>query len=362
MNNGLNLLKMKNEKPQVITNKISNMKKAIIYMALCFGFAKTHAQNDNPYSVFGYQGKVLKTEEEISGKQMLEIINQDTSNQIKTIALDTKNGKVLYYDKNNFLIKSDTLYSEMVLRFLSPDPNEKNYPSLSPYNFVNNNPINAIDPDGRDIIFINGFSYHDNNNQFHGGSLNGWRKNNYWNNENKNFTNNVENYFNDHTTHFLSASQNYGSKAVDRQKLGYQTALQMVNSGEVQLSADNPITVVMHSQGNAYGAGYMQGILAAAKENGIEVKVNGVMLAVHQPNDINTVGIKDKSIQFTYSNDNSKVVAPMGKIPGVTDANPNNIANSEDGLDAHSAPIDKNQAFDAIKKVDQQKGIYTKKQ
>jgi len=36
------------------------------------------------------------------------------------------------------------------------DPLAGKYPSLSPYVYVADNPINAIDPDGRIIIFING--------------------------------------------------------------------------------------------------------------------------------------------------------------------------------------------------------------
>ncbi|CAF3303838.1 unnamed protein product [Rotaria socialis] len=242
-----------------------------------------------------------------------------------------------------------------------PEPLTQKYPNLSPYAVFANNPVLMTDLDGRDIVFVNGFSPHDNNSQFNGGSLDWWRKTKYWNSENKNFTTNVENYFNDHKTFYLSASQDYGSKAADRQRSGYETALAMVESGQIKLSADNPITVVMHSQGNAYGAGYMQGVLHAGKERGLDVKVNGVMLSVHQPDDINTDNIKNRSIQFTYSNDNSIYVKPMGKIKDVADANPNNIANGKSGLSAHGATIDKNEAFEAIKNTDKQKDIYTKK-
>ncbi len=38
--------------------------------------------------------------------------------------------------------------------WLNVDPLAEKYPSLSPYVYVANNPINAIDPDGRDIIYI----------------------------------------------------------------------------------------------------------------------------------------------------------------------------------------------------------------
>jgi RHS repeat-associated protein len=253
------------------------------------------------------------------------------------------------------------VYNGRIGRWLSVDQFIAKFPFASPYNFVLNNSLIAIDPDGRDVVFINGFSNHDNNNKFRGGSVSAWRKNKYWNNTNKNFTNKIGNYFNDDKNHFLSASQMYGSKAKNRQQDGYKTAIQMVKLGEIILSTDNPITVVMHSQGNAFGAGYMQGILDAAKEAKIDVKVNGVMLSVHQPNQINTDGIKDKSIQFTYGDDNSKTVAPMGKTPGIADANPDNINNSKGGLDAHSATIDKDEAFEAIKKVDKEKKIFTKK-
>ena len=217
-----------------------------------------------------------------------------------------------------------------------------------------------IDPDGRDIVYVNGYSYHDNNNKTRGGRLNNWRKNNYWN-TNRDFVGAVNSYFNDNKNHFLSASQMKGS-ASSRQELGYQTAFQMIKLGEVKLSTDNPITVVMHSQGNAYGVGYMQGLIAAAKEAEIDIDVNGVMLSVHQPNDINMMGIEDKVIQFTYSNDNANIVSPMGNIPAVENANKNSMGYEKGGLDAHSATIDTPEAFEAIKKVDIEKQIFIKKE
>ena len=35
------------------------------------------------------------------------------------------------------------------------DPLAEKYPSISPYAYVANNPLNAIDPDGREIVWLN---------------------------------------------------------------------------------------------------------------------------------------------------------------------------------------------------------------
>ncbi len=39
-------------------------------------------------------------------------------------------------------------------RWLSVDPHSFNYPGHSPYNFVNNTPLSAIDSDGKDVIIL----------------------------------------------------------------------------------------------------------------------------------------------------------------------------------------------------------------
>jgi RHS repeat-associated protein len=43
------------------------------------------------------------------------------------------------------------IYDPRIARWLSTDPLDDKYPSVSPYNFALNNPITFIDPDGRDV-------------------------------------------------------------------------------------------------------------------------------------------------------------------------------------------------------------------
>src|SRR5690554_4981828 len=47
-------------------------------------------------------------------------------------------------------------YDPVLGRTLQQDPHADSYPSMSPYSWVANNPLSYIDPDGKDIIGIDG--------------------------------------------------------------------------------------------------------------------------------------------------------------------------------------------------------------
>ena len=64
------------------------------------------------------------------------------------------NGKEL--QENSMYDYGARLYMPDIGRWNTIDPLAEKYPNISPYTYVANNPINAIDPDGRVIIFING--------------------------------------------------------------------------------------------------------------------------------------------------------------------------------------------------------------
>lgn len=126
----------------------------LVLTTLYAGFINTYAQGDNPYIIFGYEGKVLKTEEEKTGKQSLFLNTNDTTQILKTIVFNTKNQHIEYINHNDEIYKTDSLLPIFVLRFVSPDPHGENYPELNSYNFVGNMPTRAVDPDGRDIYIL----------------------------------------------------------------------------------------------------------------------------------------------------------------------------------------------------------------
>ena len=258
------------------------------------------------------------------------------------------------------------MYDPRLGRWQAMDPLAAKFSSHSPYNFVLNTPLNAIDPDGRDVIFVNGWRMFKSDESDKGISNEEQNeaRDNYWNNVNAGFTNMISEYFNDFNQIFLNGSDGDGSFARNRITEGKYMARQLVESGILELDPNTPVTLVGHSQGNAYAAGMAEEIMNLADEKGIKVDVNMVMLAVHQPKDI-SVSSDINAIQFTYNNDNSRWVKPMAingaSVWGVVNANPDNLDWVEDGRAAHSAPVDDNAAFELIMATDRRLNIFKKK-
>ena len=257
-------------------------------------------------------------------------------------------------------------------RWLSIDELTSKFPSYAPYVFAVNRPIVAIDPDGKDIIYVNGYKFMDNNNQSRDLSYQESIRTAYWDMKERNatFTTDVNTYFGEkrETSHFVNGGHSKGSLAKDRQAEGKKIGLEMINNGEIKVSTENNVmTIVMHSQGNAEGVGIAEGIIEASKAKGIDVTVNLVFLSVHQPDDIiMSDDLKKRGIQFTYANDDMKLVDPMGKISGVADANSENTnhkdeeGKDENGRKAHSDTVDGKEAMQQIKSMDADLKIYKK--
>ncbi|MEC5395975.1 RHS repeat domain-containing protein [Bergeyella sp. RCAD1439] len=122
----------------------------------------TDANGDiNQHTEYMAFGEVLFDEHKVS-RRMPYLFNGKE--------LDSETG--LYYYGARY-------YDPRVSLWLNVDPLAEKYPSWSPYAYVANNPINAIDPDGRDIIFVTNkgvqLQYRKGNFYFMNGDLKGQR-------------------------------------------------------------------------------------------------------------------------------------------------------------------------------------------
>jgi hypothetical protein len=102
--------------------------------------------------MFGDSSFVLMTEAERTGSHYIEIVNPDSADYVR-IRLDFQTGRVTL-TRQDGSEKSFLLDATALARFISTDPLAEKYPGLSPYNYVANNPIILIDPDGREIYLV----------------------------------------------------------------------------------------------------------------------------------------------------------------------------------------------------------------
>lgn len=72
--------------------------------------------------------------------------------QVGSVMLNRVTGRIVSFVTYDTVYSEATLDPQLVSRWLSPDPLADKYFDYSPYNYVFNNPINIIDPDGQDGI------------------------------------------------------------------------------------------------------------------------------------------------------------------------------------------------------------------
>ena len=148
------------------------------------------------------------------------------------------------------------------MRFTTIDPMAEKYYDVSPYAYCGNNPVNAVDPNGNLVIFINGFNW--------GGE---GASPEYWKTKKGNFDKMIMKHFNDGNARYYDGSLGglfgfpMNLSPLKRSISGYLCGLFEIKDILNQLKRDKnnnileKIIVVSHSMGGAYAKGFIRAIL-----------------------------------------------------------------------------------------------------
>jgi uncharacterized protein RhaS with RHS repeats len=146
------------------------------------------------------------------------------------------------------------MYMPELGRWGTLDPLADRYYKFSPYVYVGNVPTVAIDPDGKKILFVNGYW-----NSWVGGIIGSSTPGKeYWG---SGFTEAAQNFFGDYSkvseSNYIDGSSWFGgdSSGGGREEDGYEYAKNNYSSLIEGLEEDETFKLVTHSEGGAFGAG-----------------------------------------------------------------------------------------------------------
>lgn len=212
----------------------------------------------------------------------------------------------LHIDSYDYGVRN---YDPWVGRWKSIDPLADSFEGSSPYSYAFNTPIQAYDPDGRLIIFVNGllfsdavsykinpinvlaalvdskYAYNPSRRFFYDEepTFNG-TKVKYWGEEDGNIDQIFKSHYADEHSIYINGTDDFYSSGQDRFAQGMESAEELIRkleSGTITLAEGETIKIVGHSQGAAFAAG-MVSVLAQHQKYGSKVEA-GIYLAPHQP-------------------------------------------------------------------------------
>ncbi len=99
----------------------------------------------NPFKKYGYYPKVAT----LSKGKYLEFHDKDSIVSIGSVRFNRKTKEIVGFREIDLSDPDAQPYLDTAGRWFSPDPLSEEFSSWSPYNFVFNNPISNVDPDGR---------------------------------------------------------------------------------------------------------------------------------------------------------------------------------------------------------------------
>jgi len=117
----------------------------LLVLLLCL--VATSFADDFPWKKYGLNPKVLT----LSKGKYKEFHDMETVVQIGSVYFNTETRKIVGFVKKDTTSKVLSMDAHTVSRWFSPDPLSEEYSSWSPYNYVMNNPVIFIDPDGRSV-------------------------------------------------------------------------------------------------------------------------------------------------------------------------------------------------------------------
>lgn len=190
------------------------------------------------------------------------------------------------------------MYDPALGRWSVVDPYSEIYEYLTPYNYSLNDPISVVDPDGRLVIYVNGYpkghsiNYDHENQQFYKNDQFG-----YWGR----FDNYMGGVLNDNNSIYHNGGFRENSTGGERYDRGYEAGkliAQKIKSGEITLQDGETIKLIGHSHGGAHATGITDALIDA------ELDVEALLVfAPHQPSQFALKNKLLKSIQFSRLKD-----------------------------------------------------------
>ena len=247
--------------------------------------------------------------------------------------------KEIVYDNglDEYFFGARTLFAP-INRFNQPDPLCEEYYHISPYAYCANNFINALDPDGKKIIFINGYLGF--------GSPQGGKA--YWSNS---FISGAQNFFKDNSKPFFTnVKHGILSSAISRHKNGYNYAKENFSSLTDGMNKDETFKIISHSMGGAFSTGMKEYL----EEQGWNIE-SSIFINTYQSGSIKTKK-NDPTFIIDYQNTNDPVLFWLDLNIGKGEIKNSDIKirlkSDYDTKYIHKGPISSGEKFwDNLKKI-----------